>query len=301
MAFLFIALIYFRPELVDAFYLRFTTPKTNSLILGTSRSAQGILPSVFNERLLDEENQIINHSFAVGPSNFGPNYLREIKQKTKPTSSNGLFIVSVDPWSLATSISNIDDDTSKFYEVQNNLFVGNLKSSSKNPNFDYLNNYWSDRFSVFENLFKDWINYKKLILLHKDGWLEVDYPLDLKFIKKRVISSTEEYAKKKSILSKTRFEYLNKIIKLLNKKGHVVLVRMPVSSPMAKLEHNKFPDFSKMISELAEKNQIDFFDFIKSSGQYLTIDTHHLYKDEARRFSNILCDSIKKQKYSNWK
>lgn len=289
---MFLTLIYFRPELVDHFYRRFTTPQERSLILGTSRSAQGIKPNVINARLNLHNNRIINHSFAIGPSSFGPNYLREVKQKISPDASDGLFIISVDPWSLGEDIENTQDDTTLFYEVRQRLFVGNLASSSSNPNFGYLKNYWSNRFTIFENLFKSLINYKKLIVLHEDGWLEVSLPLEMEAINKRIESSTAEYAGKNFIISGTRMYYLSEMIRFLKNKGTVIVVRMPVSPPMAELEDVRFPDFSERIQEIADSNGVQFFDFIGLSGQFQTVDTHHLYRDEAERFSHFLCDTI---------
>jgi hypothetical protein len=261
------------------------------MILGTSRSAQGIKPSVFNDRMT-AGNPMINHSFAIGPSSFGPNYLREIENKLDPNTENGLFIISADPWSLTTELNNIEDDTAQFFEVRQKLFVGNLKSSSSNPNFDYLKNYWSNRFSVFANLFKDWINYKNLIILHADGWLEVNVVLDQKAINQRVKESTAEYAAKKVKISNTRLHYLEQIIQLLKNKGTVVVVRMPVSAPMHDLENIRFPEFSQQIQDMAIQNEIRFLDFIELSGEFQTVDTHHLYKKDAEIFTNMVCDSI---------
>ncbi|MCB2220086.1 MAG: hypothetical protein KQI35_06795 [Bacteroidetes bacterium] len=292
LAALFLLLIYLRPELVDNFYRRFTTPKGKSMILGTSRSAQGIKPSVLNSRITTGKNPMINHSFAIGPSSFGPNYLREIKHKIDPKTENGLFIISADPWSLTTEINNIEDDTANFFEVRQKLFVGNLKSSSLNPNFDYLKNYWSNRFSVFANLFKDWINYKNQIILHEDGWLEVNVVLNQEAINQRIKESTAEYAEKKVIISDTRMFYLEQIIQFLKNKGTVVVVRMPVSVPMYKLENIRFPEFSERIQTIASKNGVRYLDFLELSGQFQTVDTHHLYKKDAEVFTNIVCDSI---------
>ncbi len=293
---LFITFIYFRPELVDNFYRRFTTPKGNSLILGTSRSAQGIKPSVINSRITTGDHSIINHSFAIGPSSFGPNYLREVKKKLAPETKNGLFIISVDPWSLATDIDNLEDDTAKFFEVRRQLFVGNLNSSSSNPNFDYLKNYWSNRFSVFGNLFKHWINYKNLITLHADGWLEVNIPLDREAINKRIEESTAEYAAKKVMISQTRMSYLAKIMDYLSDHGTVILVRMPVSAPMYDLEIERFPEFDEEINTLTDEKNVKYMNFLNLSGSFQTVDTHHLYKADAEKFTGILCDSIARER-----
>ena len=61
----------------DPFYLRFTTDKQNSLILGTSRAAQGLLPEVLNSKL--NRDDFFNYSFTLGHSPYGPTYLKSIK------------------------------------------------------------------------------------------------------------------------------------------------------------------------------------------------------------------------------
>ena len=240
-ALLYLLLIFLRPELVDDFYYRFTTPKASSLVLGSSRSAQGIKPSVINKRICSQKNEIINHSFAIGPSSFGPNYYREIKMKLDQSGSNGIFIISVDPWTLSISVKNVDDDSTQFYEVREKLFVGNLKSSSINPNIDYLYHYWNNKFSPILRLFKKAINYKNTLILHKDGWLEMDIDMAPEVVEQRIKNSTFEYSNKNEKLSETRFTYLEKIIKLLKQYGDVYLTRMPVSQPMAELEQERFP------------------------------------------------------------
>ena len=294
---IYLLLIYLRPELVDNFYYRFTTSKANSLILGTSRSAQGIKPSVINNRICTEKNFIINHSFAIGPSSFGPNYYKEITKKLEGNYTRGLFILSVDPWSLATDIRNVDDDSLQFFEVRRELFVGNLKSSSTNPNIDYLFNYWDNKFSPVINLFKLMIDYKNILILHANGWLEMDIEMDQDIVNQRINKSTKEYSIKKEKLSLTRLYFLDKMVKLLSKYGDVYLIRMPVSAPMAELEENKFPDFDEQIQSLSEKYQIYYFNFIGLSGKYVMTDTHHLYKNESERFTNQLCDSISVNRY----
>lgn len=292
LAFIYLLVIYFRPELVDTFYGRFTTGNPNSLVLGTSRSAQAIKPSIINDRICTEENAIMNHSFAVGPSSYGPNYYREIVQKLNPEASNGLFILSVDPWSLATENINVDDDSTLFYEVVEELFVGNLSSSSSNPNFDYLEDYWSNRFSPFGNGFKHMIHYEGLLELHPDGWLEVNITMDPAKLQHRINSSTEEYRVKTMYLSNTRLGFLDKIIRYLEPRGEIYIVRLPVSPGMAEIEAEKFPGFDSRMLELSKKFGVPYYNFIGESGKYQTIDTHHLHQVESEKITHRICDSI---------
>jgi hypothetical protein len=292
LVFIYILIIYFRPDLVDAFYYRFTTPKAHSLILGASRAAQGIQPGIINKTICLDDNKSINHAFAIGPSSFGPNYLREITKKLDTSSRNGLFIIEVDPWTLARDANDINDDSTLFFEVQKKLFVGNLKSSSTNPNFDYLLHHWVNKFEPFTRIFKYMINYKGMSVLHADGWLEVTTNMDSAANNERIRRSTEENRNKKLKLSNVRFNYLDKIIRYVDKYGDVILIRMPVSKQMAEIENIQYPDFDTIIQKLANKNSLHYFNFFNLSGQFLTVDTHHLYKKDGERFTYLLCDSI---------
>ncbi len=289
---IYVGLIYFKPDLVDAFYYRFTTPKAHSLILGGSRAGQGIHPDVINNMILTEENKIINHAFAIGASSYGPNYLKEVTKKLDRGSANGLFIISVTPGTLSVDRENTQDDSTLFFEVQRKLFVGNLKSSSTNPNLDYLVNHWVNRFEPFARIFKKVINYSGTSVLHADGWLEVTTNMDSASNNERIRRSTEENRNNKYILSNTRLTYLDKIVRYLEPYGEVILVRLPVSIQMVEIENQYFPGFDSIIQDIAIKNNITYMNFIGLSGQFLTIDTHHLYKNDGERFTRIMCDSI---------
>jgi hypothetical protein len=129
-------------------------------------------------------------------------------------------------------------------------------------------------------------------MLHPDGWLETDIAMDRAFFEQRIKESTIEYSLKNEKLSETRLYFLDKIVNLLQKYGDVYLIRMPVSKQMADLEQQKFPGFDEKIFAIANKYQVRYFNFIDASGQYITIDTHHLYKEESERFTAQLSDSI---------
>ena len=114
----------------DPFYLRFTTPKQNNLILGTSRSAQGLMPIVFEEIL---HKTFFNYSFTIAHSPFGPVYFNSIKKKLNSQIKNGIFIVTVDPWSISQK-GDHPNDTTKFEE--NKLELANIKLVNIYPNFE---------------------------------------------------------------------------------------------------------------------------------------------------------------------
>ena len=129
----------------DPFYLRFTSPKQHSLILGSSRAAQGIVSTILNDEL-DEailEGEIYNYSFTVLHSPFGAVYLNAIKEKLSEKTKKGLFIISVDPWSIS---SRIDID----YPRESKLELAKISEFNSYPNYDYLRNAYQDSFTFRE-------------------------------------------------------------------------------------------------------------------------------------------------------
>ena len=141
------------------------------------------------------------------------------------------------------------------------------------------------------------IDYKNILILHANGWLETDIVSDKDVVEQRIKNSTKEYSEKNEKISLTRLYFLDKMVKLLLKHGDVYFVRMPVSEPMAELEKIKFTGFNDHIQSIADKYQIHYFNFIGLSGKYLMNDTHHLNKNESERFTNQLCDSISVNRY----
>jgi hypothetical protein len=258
--------------------------------LGGSLAGQGIHPDIINNKLGLRENYIINHAFAVGPSSYGPNYLKEITNKLENGSTNGLFIISVSPWTLAKD--NDNDDSTKFFEVERKLFVGNLSSSSSNPNLEYLIHHWNNKFEPFVRLYKYLTNYQGIAILHSNGWLEVIAKMDTISNNERIKRSLESSKKNIFPLSNTRLLYLEKIIRYVDKFGEVIVIRMPVTRQMADLEKTRYPDFDTIIQGIADKNYVRYFNFMGLSGQFLTVDAYHLYKKDGEKFTSLLCDSI---------
>ena len=137
----FFIILYYADGSTDAFYIRFTTPKQENLILGNSRAAQGLIPDIFNEIC---NMKIFNFSFTISQSPYGETYFNSIKNKVKKGNRAGLFILTVDPWSISSKTKN-PNDSANFREVK--LCLGNTKNVNSNPNFEYLINnlggeYW---------------------------------------------------------------------------------------------------------------------------------------------------------------
>lgn len=274
---------------IDYFYEKFTTPKATSLIIGGSRSLQGIQPKVINNYFDNNEFQLpmFNFSFTIAQSRIGPLYRKSILRKLDKESKNGLFIISITPWMLSSFNSN-NNSSGEFKEAD--APPNNMNYMSMNPNFEYL----------FKNLnyfhFRGFI--RKSSKLHKDGWLEENnLPKDsLIFInwKKNQIEILNDFVKNYSV-SEYRKKSLDTLVKDLKKHGAVYIVRTPVDNDILNLENNYYPEFDNFIEEIALKNHLNYLNYNNfKSKKFKTYDGHHLDKYGGEIFTNILCDSIKK-------
>jgi hypothetical protein len=261
----------------DPFYTRFTTGRAPSLIIGTSRAAQGLQPAVFS----DLAPGMQNFAFTLSHSPYGAAYLELIKKKVDPEAKEGLFILSVDPWSLS-SFSAEEDEEKNFRE--NKLFTANIKLVNTNPNLEYML-----RFAE-EPLYTVFTQKREHMKLHKDGWLQVNTSIDSASVRSRtrgLVRNYQSYAQN-AFVHPLRVKALEETIQFLQAQGRVVLVRIPASKEIAAIETAYAPLFNEQIQELANRHGVQFFDYLGESGQYVTTDGLHLYKDAGRLFSEEL-------------
>lgn len=267
----------------DSFYVRFTTPKQENLILGTSRAAQGLQPQYFDSIL---GKKFFNYSFTIVHSPFGPTYLNSIKKKLSTNLNNATFIVAVDPWSLS-SFNETPNDVSKFREIKHSLkktpFV-NL-----NPNPIYF-------FTSYNEDYKSLINgKKKSTFLHQNGWLQVNYSInDTLKVKNNIERKIATYKKRtlNTYFSSTRLEYLIKTISFLQKSGKVYLVRLPIHPKMMEIENQLMPNFDATIQKAIDKSD-GYLDLTPKNDLFLYTDGNHLYKDSGKQVSKLVAKWIK--------
>lgn len=280
----------------DPFYLRFTSPKQTSLILGTSRAAQGIQPAVL-DATLDEiypELKTYNFSFTVVHSPYGPVYYQAINKKLDKDTKNGLFILAVDPWAISTK-SEQPDDTTRFLE--NELSLATTHFYNLNPNLEYLlENHNTPLASLIFNKIAEPENQ---MILKDNGWLEVSIPMKSSVVEERTLEKVEEY--KKNMLpyykfSAVRLQYLAKTINLLRNHGDVYLVRLPVDDRMYALEQKLMPEFDTLLNKLAVENNIAYINFINSRKNYRYTDGNHIEKDSGKRLTADIASAIRKGK-----
>jgi|TARA_B110000211_G_scaffold48386_1_gene52480 hypothetical protein len=285
----------------DNFYLRFTSSKQNSLIIGTSRSAQGIHPNILDSVLnLEENNGIYNYSFSINNSSYGKEYYYAIKNKINESAKNGLFIITVDPWAISS------DTTLNDNEIDIESIFYSKKHYNSYPDYEYLiKNYkkgWGNILlkRIESNiLIRNQNSLSKIkgafTYLRKDGLLEVYTSMDSTYVKQNIQKKVYNYNTSMSSnkFSKFRFLYLRKTIQLLKKHGEVYLVRMPVHTSLFKIEDSFDPQFDKRIMNLANKTNVDYLNFADNATQYSYTDGNHLYINDAKIFSNQLAERIK--------
>ncbi|HSO87117.1 MAG TPA: hypothetical protein VLQ91_11225 [Draconibacterium sp.] len=265
----------------DPYYLKFTTRKQNSLIIGTSKSAQGIVPDIVNE-ILDIE--IYNYSFNMNISPFGPKYLESLKRKLTQKNKNGVFIVTVDCWSISSTCIN-PNDTLNFRE--NNSCIGEIKIVDKNPNMQYLYKY------MFGNYYKA-IFKSSVALLHDNGWYEVSLNMDSISVNRRTYSTLLEYENNISIYkySQTRVDYLIKTIEFLDTYGDVYLVRLPISPKLMEIENQLNPNFNSIIQQISRK-KYDYLDLTPKNDLFNYTDGVHLSKNSSKIVTKEISNWIK--------
>lgn len=273
----------------DAFYLRFTTPPQSSMILGTSRAAQGLLPQVLDQYV---PTKFFNYSFTIAHSPYGEVYYNSILHKLDSRSKKGIFIVAVDPWSLSAVVTR-DSFESEFPEAH--LLLANTKFVNLNPNIPYIiQNFKGKYYTLIAPQ-------KRELLLHDNGWLEVSVPMDSESVLRRTTAKFKEY-KEENLpnrkISATRLKYFSKTIDTLKKHGEVYIVRLPAHSKIIEMEHQLAPNFDSLIQPFVAKAN-GYLDLAKQSESYVYTDGNHLYKESGAKLSEKVGRWIAQQRSEN--
>jgi len=267
---------------VDAFYGRFTGPPAGSLVLGTSRAAQGIRPAGLTAGLAEQfEGPLLNYAFTLTHSPYGPAYLASIRRKLRPGVKNGLFLVAVDPWSLS-----LTGPEGRYPE--DNSFIGQLQQVSQNPNLAYLTHYQT------KPLYRLWLDYATAIEhLHPDGWLEVSIGTDSAQVRARTARKLQDYRllAASQHLSDGRLQALRHTIEFLKQHGRVCVVRLPVGPALRQLEDVYQPGFDRLMRQTAATLAVPYLDY--SAAPYATTDGNHLQRAASAAFSQRLAQDLR--------
>lgn len=267
----------------DPFYLRFTSSPQRSLILGTSRAAQGLQPQVLNQVMAQGKLlcRFYNYAFTVSDSPYGPVYLRSVRKKLDSTSRNGCFILAVDPWSISAKAKN-PNDSAHFEE--NTLHLAKVNDVNRSPNLDYLLHAYDEQYvNIIRSRFT---NHE--MFLHNDGWLEVTTHMDSAALMRNTREKIQLYRTQFLPYYKysgVRWDYLVKTIRFLQDHGHVYLVRLPVSKEMEGIEDALMPDFENKMDSLSKAAAAPYLSFRCIADQFSFTDGNHLVKEDGRTVS----------------
>lgn len=281
-----LSLLYFAGGYVDYFYVKFTSSRQHSLILGDSRSFEGIRPDALDTSLSSRfEGPVYNYSFTMGQAAYGDAYLQSVKRKLDPDTKNGLFILTVQPWILAQRTS--DDPVSGQYFEQN-LPPHNMHFPNMSPNVEYF--FRNHSFFHFKAVFR------RVTKTHENGWLEeTNIPSDSASRKKLKLASIAQYEGFANSWkpSDYRLQKLEETAKFLSKYGKVILVRMPVSNEIISLENRFWNGFDSQMSSVAQKTGATYINY-SGSTKYETFDGLHLEGKQCLGFSSDLGNDILK-------
>jgi len=280
-ALVFILLIakYTGPE-TDFFYQRFTGPKASSMILGSSRAAQGMIPSVLAG---DGIPHMFNYSFTNYNSPYGLCYLKAAKKKFSK-KRGGLFILEVNPFTLSNYERNMAEDEEVFEECS--TLPSNMVLVDQKPNYEYiLRNYSEDIRTLIGLKERDVASY-----LHDDGWLEIKMSFDTAYFRLNTVEKVRIYDEliKKMKPSEARWQALRETVEYFGDYGRVYLVRVPISRELAKIEAEYYPDFGKDMAAFASEAQVSFLDYGDLMEELYFTDGNHLHRISATVFSQRL-------------
>lgn len=264
----------------DYAYGRMIGPKQHSLILGSSRTAQGIAPEIITQRLQAPADQpIYNYAFTMNDSPYGWVYWQSIKRKLiRNKQKTSLFIVCVDPWALGDFGKNGENR-----ELNGRL--ERIKSINTHPNWDYLGHY-----NIYQSLFNRYLH-----LDAKTGRYINDKPAPDSVRLQRYIEAKLQDYRAHALnfkASEYRIANLKEIMNMLRPNGKMYLVRMPVSPQMHHIEQSIWPDFDLRMQSIAHAYQIPYINFTNRNAQFATTDGNHLQKQAGEAFTQDLCDSI---------
>ena len=134
---------FFSDGKTDDFYLRFTTPRAKSMIIGSSLAAQGIHPDSIEKVCiaLGRAMPVFNFAFTTMASPFGETYFKAIQSKIDTATTSGLFIICVEPYTLGGV--NTANETSTAHLIEEEGILYNAESLNSYPNWGYLLKHYS--------------------------------------------------------------------------------------------------------------------------------------------------------------
>jgi len=272
---------------VDAFHGKFTHP-ASSLIVGSSRAAQGLDPVLVGEGL-SMEGPFLNFAFTNVNSPYGPGYLRAIRRKVPTHTRSGLFLIEANPLLVSIDTAKEREDEKTFRE--RDLTLDHQLVFNLDPNYDYLlRNFREPLYRLALPAHRQAIQ-----TLHPSGWHEIRLTDDAAATAARQQRGTQNYVPvfERYRWSPLRWQWLQRTIATLRPHGRVVLVRLPTSPALRDMELAYRPTFDAEIQALAEAEGAAYVSLFDDSARYETTDGNHLKAESARRCSRALNERLR--------
>lgn len=274
---------FFADGRTDDAYLRFTGPRRSSMILGTSRAAQGLKPEVLDRFVSGSEGPFFNFAFTIVHSPYGPSYRKAIEGKLDASTTRGVYILSVDPWSLCERVDRkgraLPMQETKHSLVEQWTYTGE-------PNYEYLARHMQSGWgSLIGGPLKPGSD---LALLHDDGWLEIGVSLNVDSVADRTIKKIayfREVQLPRNRPSAQRLDALESTIELLRSHGEVAMVRLPVCDSILAIEDQVWPGFEQRMGQLAAKHGVPYWSLMPERDLYTYTDGNHIDRIAATQVS----------------
>lgn len=285
--------------------------KCNSMIFGTSRSAQGVNPAILQE-LAPQAGDWLNFSFNLSVSPWNEAYADAIIQKVDCSidpSESGHFLIFVDPWVLDENCGRAAKSwlSADWLEICD---VNLLSYAINNTNPLDVIGFGSG--ADFLSVFCSSIPRQLLALLPEqdfvvsrgvqpNGWLPNPGSLSPQE-KQQAIEEKISYFKQTKTPATTwpgesNSHQLSRLIRHLKGRfpeSQIKLIRPPVSNEMLLLEQEWFPEMNKWVDRFALQHNLEFVDFNQAWKEKKNLDfndAHHLSIDGASRFSAVLAET----------
>lgn len=274
----------------DAFYKKLSSPKQTSLIVGSSRAAQGIQPNIIDS--VYASSNMFNYAFTIVHTPYGEPYYNSISRKLDKNSKDGVFLIDVNPWTLSEyKSSNINNSGYR----EDDTFIANTHFVNLSPNIEYLLESFKEKHeAIIRNKYRTGLY--QTFYVRDDGWLEVTIESDMvskSFRTENKIKNYKNKLPKYKGFSEYRADYLKKTIHLLKQHGDVYLVRLPVIEEMLEVENELINDFDFIMNNLARDHHIPYINMMPENGHYDYTDGQHLTVISAKRFSIDLAIRMK--------
>ncbi|MDB4693879.1 hypothetical protein OAF30_00455 [Flavobacteriales bacterium] len=285
----------------------------NAMIFGTSRSAQGVNPTIL-EQSGPKSRKWLNFSFNLGASPWNDAYVDAIQQKIDCSiepESQSTFLVFVDPWVLDENTGRgegswLSANWSDFCEMAPFRYGLNKSNPLDVMSFGSGSDLLSVMCSSIPRQFIAFIKGNQSDYenrgLQKNGWLpnpsEITREQKIRAIRTKVKNYRnnkiigDQWPANQNLSALERFiEYLQKKLK----DPTIFIIRPPTSDEMRGLEDEWFPGANQEFARLATSMNLSFIDTHHEWKQRDLMhfnDGHHMSIDGANAFSSYIATEI---------